>query len=389
MKPFTRDELRALLGTHQAPCLSIYLPTDRGGAGDRACWRRCLGQAEQALIEHGWRAAQAREFLRDAHALLEGPAFWKAPGDGLAFFLAEGFQRHYRLPLTFTERVVVGRHFTITPLLPLLSGNGKFFVLALSQNAVRLLQATRESASPVALPGVPKDLEEALARHDVDEPLTFHSHPAAGLGRKGAIFHGHGVGIDDHKDDLLRYFQAINRGLAPLLRGERGPLVLMAVDYLQPIFRRACGYPGLLPEGLEGNPDRLSDHELHELAWPLVEPLFRRDQDRALALFRQLHGTGLAAVAVEEVASAACRGGVETLFVAHARTLLGWLDEATGAVEVHEPAWPGDEDLVNRAALDTLRHGGTVYEVPAGDLPDGSPLAALFWLPLGRHAAMT
>jgi hypothetical protein len=386
MDLFSRDDLRALLCAPQAPCVSLFIPTHRGGAPDDLTrWRRCLGQAGDMLVEHGCRPAQARELLLPGRDLLEDFAFWKSQGDGLAFFLAEGFQRRWRLPLAFEERVTVGRYFAITPLLPLLAGNGQFFVLALSQNSVRLLQGTREMVSPMALPDVPQDLKEALARHDVDEPLTFHSHPVAGLGRKGVIFHGHGVGIDDHKADLERYFRALDHGLRRVLRGERAPLVLAAVEYLQPIFRRVCTYPGLLPQGLQGNPDRSSDRDLHARAWPVVEPLFGRDRARELALFDQLDGTDRAADSVERVVPAACRGAVEVLFLAP-RPITGRLLEPSGEVELHEPAQPGDEDLLNLAAIHTLRHGGTVYTMPADQLPGGSSLAALLWLPLARHA---
>jgi hypothetical protein len=43
--------------------------------------------------------------------------------------------------------VVVTDRFHIKPLLPLLSGDGRFYVLALSQSEVRLLQGTRYSVS--------------------------------------------------------------------------------------------------------------------------------------------------------------------------------------------------------------------------------------------------
>jgi serine/threonine-protein kinase len=41
----------------------------------------------------------------------------------------------------------------------------------------------------------------------------FHTRPAGGTGSWAQIFNGQGIGIDDFKDDLLRYFQQIDRGL--------------------------------------------------------------------------------------------------------------------------------------------------------------------------------
>jgi hypothetical protein len=361
------------------------MPTRRGGGEqDPIRWRVHLGEAEEHLVASGLRAAEAREFLEPGRYLLEAGWFWKSQCDGLACFLAPEFLRLFRLPVAFEDLVVVGRRFHIVPLLPLRADNGRYFVLALSRNAVRLLQGTRFGISEVDLTGVPRSLAEALRTHDRDEPLTFHARPTSG-GGWGAIFEGHGVGIDDAKGDLLRYFRRIDRGLHPVLRGEKAPLVLAAVDYLLPIYREANTYPHLLEEGIEGNPDRLSGQKLHDRARALVGPQFDRGQREAAARYRQLAGTGRTASELERVVEAAHRGEVETLFVALGRHRWGRFDPATGRVEEHERPGPGDEDLLNLAAIHTLRHGRTVYAVGPEQVPEGAPLAAIFCLPLAKR----
>jgi hypothetical protein len=331
------------------------------------------------------RRAEVQEFLGPARALLEDPAFWKNQSEGLAFFLAAAFVRAYRLPVAFAELVAVAPRFHVTPLLPFLSDNGRFFVLALSANAVRLLQGTHYGVSEVDLRGVPHSLAEALLTHDTDNVLTFHARPVGGIGSWGAIFSGHGVGIDDAKDDLLRYFQKIERGLHPLLREEKAPLLLAAVDYLLPLYRKANTYPRLLDEGVEGNPDRLSNKELHARAWELVGPRFHRAQEGAVAQYRQLAGTGRTTRELQEVVPAAFAGQVETLMLARGRQQWGTFDTASLRVEEHDWAEPGDEDLLNLAAVHTLRHGQTVFAVEPGEVPEGGLAAAVFCLPLPKR----
>ncbi len=102
----------------------------------------------------------------------------------------------------------MGGLFLVAPLLPLLTADGRFYVLAVSQNSVRLFQGTRFTISPVDLKGAPHNLAEALRTHDRDEVLTFHGRRTSG-GSWGAIFEGHGVGIDDEKDNLRRYFHRV------------------------------------------------------------------------------------------------------------------------------------------------------------------------------------
>jgi hypothetical protein len=178
MDLFTRTDLRALLGEHERPRVSLFLPTHRGGSEeDPIRFRKLLGQAEERLVAHGLRSAAARELQAPLHSLLEDVSFWPNQCDGLAVFLARDFLRVYRLPWTFQEELDVGGLFLVAPLLPLLTGDGRFYVLAFSQNRVRLFQGTRFTVSPVDLKGVPRNLAEALRTHDRDEVLTYHARP--------------------------------------------------------------------------------------------------------------------------------------------------------------------------------------------------------------------
>jgi hypothetical protein len=310
--------------------------------------------------------------------------FWPNQCNGLAVFLARDFRRIFRLPWTFPEEVEVGGFFSVAPLLPLLHGDGRFYVLALSQNSVRLFQGTRFTVSPIDLKGVPRNLAEALRTHDTDNVLSFHSRPTSG-GSWGTIFEGHGVGIDDRKDDLRQYFHSIDRGLHDVLREERAPLVLATVDYFLPIYREAGSYPYLLEKVIEGNPDRLSEKELHDRAWAIVEPHFQAALRQAIALYHQVARTGRATSDVKQVVPAAYRGEVQTAFVALGKHLWGTLDPGTSAVSLHEQPQSGDEDLLSFTAIHTLRHGNTVYGLRPEDLPSGDFLAAIYHLPLPKH----
>jgi hypothetical protein len=387
MDLFTRGDLETLLVEHPSPCVSLFLPTHRGGSEeDPVRWRKHLVEAEARLAESGRRVAEVKRLLEPARHLLADASFWRNQSDGLAAFLAPQFLRLFRLPLAFKERVVVGSRFSVAPLLPLLSDNGRFFVLALSQKAVRLLHGTRHGVSEVDLRGVPQNLAEALLTHEAKQPFSFFGRRAGeGAGGWGGIFHGHGVGIDDKKEELLQYFQKIDRGLHPLLREEKAPLVLAAVEYLQPIYRQANSYAHLLQCGIDGSPDRLSNEELHQRAWPLIRPLFEEARQRAAAEYQQLADTEHASCELEAIVAAACGGRVETLFVALGRQVWGVFDPTAGRVEVHERELAGDADLLDLAAGYTLAHGRTVYTVEPDQVPSGTDAAAIFCLPLPKH----
>jgi hypothetical protein len=386
MNTLSRDDLRTLMGKYKGLCVSIYMPTHRVGAGiqqDPIRLKNLLVEAEEHLLASGLRTPDAQELLEPAQKLLQDSLFWQRQSDGLALFLSPGVFRYYRLPFDFDELVVITDRFHIKPLLPLLSGDGQFYVLALSQNEVRLLQGTRYSVSEVALEGAPESLTETLRYNDPEKRLQFHTstRTPGGKGQRPAIFHGHGVAsADDPKDYISRYFHQVNEGLQDLLRDDQAPLVLAGVDYLHPIYKEANTYPYLVDEGIEGNPEELRAEELHEQAWAIVQPYFQKAQEEAAAQYRQLAGAGSAQASsdLKEVVPAAYHGRVETLFVAVGTHQWGTFDPDTDVVRLHEKAEAGDEDLLDFVAVQTLANRGSVYAIEPEKVPDGALLAAVF-----------
>jgi len=363
----------------------MFLPMHRGGVESLQNAVRCknlLRQAEEHLLAAGLRPPQIQAFLAPVQQRLTDYDFWQHQSNGLALFIGPEVFRLYRLPLPFAELVVVNQRFHLKPLLPLLSGDGRFYVLALSQNQLRLLECTRYSVTEVDLPNVPKSRDEAL-KYDVEteRQLQFHtrtqSFAAPGSGERGAIFHGHGVGIDDAKDRIVEYFRLVDRGLSEIIEPKPAPLVLAGVEYLLPLYREVTAYAHVVETGITGNPEGLRAEELQERGWSVVEPLFQKDLEDAAARYRRYAGTGLASSDLKEVVLAAYHGRVATLFVACDVQQWGTFAPETQDIMIAQEAAPEHEDLLDCAALHTFLNSGTVYAVPPEQIPDAAPLAAV------------
>lgn len=373
-----RSDLEHLLAADVPPCVSIYLPM--GGPATEAQQgpirlKNLLRLAEEQLVANGLRAGDARKLLAPARRQVDDRPFWQHRDGGLALFLSPDRNRHFHLPLPFAELAVVSDRFHIKPLLPLLDA-GEFHILALSQNAVRFLRAMRYGVETVDVPDLPVSLAEALPYDDPEKQLQFHTGTPTGGGERPAIFYGHDS--DEAKDRLRRYFRLIERALQAYLRGTQAPLVVAGVEYLLPLYREVNTYPHLLADGVTGNPEGLAAADLHRRAWDLVEPYLQRARDDAAARYAELAGTGRASADLRQIVAAASHGRVETLFVARERQQWGRFDPVTGAVQVNAAAQPGDEDLLDRSAAETFRHGGTVYLSPPDAIPGGNLAAALF-----------
>ena len=383
MNILSRDELKILLERQSGTCgsVSIFMPTYKVGAEIRqnsVRLKNLLRKAEERLVAVIPRPVEVRRFLAPVQQLLDDKLFWQHPSDGLAIFLSREMFRYYRLPLNFKELVVVSDRFHIKPLLPFFSGDGRFYVLALSQNEVRLLQCTRFGAKEIDLAGfVPRSLAEALKYDETERTLQYHG-GTPGKGKESIIVHGQGLG-DVAKKNILRYFLLLDRGLHhEILKEENAPLVLAGVDYLHPIYKEVNTYRHLFGDGIAGNPEGLSSEELHKRAWTLVQPYFDQAQVEAVNEYRQLVGTGHTSNNIEEIVPSSYMGKVELLFVALGLEKWGTFDPGSNTIKLHEKVEPCDEDLLDFAAAYTLIHHGVVYAVKPENIPNGSPLVAVF-----------
>lgn len=381
-----KTELQTLIEQPQGTCVSLFLPTHRAGVETlqgRIRLKNLLREAEQHLLACNLRASVVKEVLEPVQALVEDALFWQEQGDGLAIFRSQDMLRSYRLPYPVEESVIVGRRFHLKPLLPFLLGDEqRFYLLALSQNNVRLFEGTRHRISEHALPeAVPRSLAEILAYKGAERQLQVYAGMSTGRGRQQvAVMHGQGE--DSTDEQLLRYFQRIDRGLQPMLREERVPLVLAGVEHLLPIYHKANTYAQVLEQGVTGNPDRLGMETLHQQAWKVAAPHFLKEQEYAAARYRQYVSTryvsSLAASDIEAIVPVAYTGRVGTLFVAVDRHEWGSFEPDTMAVSIRQQAECGDEDLLDFAAVQTLLYGGTVYAVEQRHVPGGTLAAALF-----------
>jgi Bacterial archaeo-eukaryotic release factor family 7 len=372
MKLFSIDELAILTAEANKDCVSIYMPTYKMSTKtlqNPIRFKNLIREAEEKLIESGLRTQDARDLLLPAHELDEYD-FWQHQSDGLAIFISKNFFSYYTVPIDFQELVVVTDRFHLKPLISLLTGDGQFYILALSQNLVRLFQGTRYSLNEIELEDVPTD--------DPEKSLQFHTGtPQGASSGRAAIFHGQGAGNDDAKENILRYFRKVNDGLLELLKNQECPLVLAGVDYLLPIYKQANSYPDLIDEGITGNPDQIKPEELHAQAWQIVEPYFEAQQHETAAHYHTTLGTGKTASNIQEVVSAAYFQRVESLFVPVGQQKWGMFNPDTNSVQMHSEQQPGDEDLMDFAAMHTLLNGGKVYAVPPEQVPGDAPLAAV------------
>jgi len=377
------DDVKSIIKKNEGAHVSIFMPTHhRGGADqqDPIRLRNLLRTAEEKLSARGMRLAEARTMLKPSDNLITDNLFWRQQSDGLALFIDSNSYLYYRVPIILKEEVGVGDRYYIKPLVSLLSNCGWFYILALSQDEVRLLQCTNSGSVRINLKEIPRSKAEALRLETPDNRVQYPVPAPAGgsnLGRATAVQQGEGNRPNYTKRNILRFFDQVSKGVQKTLKEDTAPLVLAGVDYLHPIYRESNLYRNLLPEGIIGNPNGVSDKTLREQAWSIVKPYFERTQREAIADFNKLAGTGLTATGLTDVIPAAYHGRVRFLFITENIQQWGRFNIETDLVMIHKNPQNDDEDLIDLAAFQTLNHAGTIYVTESSQVPGGAPVSAI------------
>ena len=172
-------------------------------------------------------------------------------------------------------------------------------------------------------------------------------------------------------------FRSVDAALRTQLREQRAPLILAGVQYLLPIYREVSGYGPLAHDEVPGNPDHLSEHELHAR----TRPWFRPTWSRLGRMRSPSTGSWRARASSDDlsrIVSTAQQGQIESLFIDRTAHRWGTFDAASGQLAVRSSSAreAGDDDLLDYAAVQTLLHRGAVYALPAEQVP-APPAAAI------------
>jgi len=385
----TREvDYAALAAEHVPPCISIYLSNISGAESTKQQRMRIRNLLEGAapILKSFSVSFEEAEALATANweAVEQSrPPHGEAPG--LALFASKGFFGYSHLSEPVPERIAVGSEFLIRPLLSLIPHRDRFYILTLSQKHAKLYEGSRRGIQERTLWDTPESLREDFEGYSFAFERQYEMHTASSPQslQKGAIFHGPSL---RDKDRMIHFFHDVDKGVTNALKGQEGPLILAAVEYLVPMYRTENKYPHLLDHAIVGSPDRLTPKELYAAGWKIFEEELEKAAERAFAVYSEHANTPLTSSNLRETLTAAQRGLVRFLFVPSAGERWGSL-VAPATLHLHSAQEAGDAELLNLAAVLTLRHGGLVYVVPQSQLREGADIAAVFRYALGSQVA--
>lgn len=377
MRQFTNDTLTALLQDRQPPCVSIYQPTLRafpGAAENPIRFKNLLKRAEERLLTKYDRPA-VKNLLERMQSLLEDDSFWQKQLDSLAVFAASDLFEVVQLQRPVPEMLVVAGSFHTKPLIRILQTSGRYHVLCLTRQDVRLLEGSRDSLDEVELINTPRTREEARGWQ--------LNHPKAQTGSGGmAALQDETTGESAEQDFLIReqrWFRIVDECITRNHSHPTGlPLILCADEALQHPFRVASKNPQLMEEGITLFPNAVGLDRLRHECWRIIEPYYHAQTQRMIDKYQAAKARQNGSEDLRQVAEAATFGRVAALLVDGDKHIGGTLDPTTGKVEMRDLRNPDTDDLLDDTAERVLKTGGQVVVLPSQIMPSDTGVAAVY-----------
>ncbi len=393
---FSKKDLDVLIGEEKDPAISIFMPTVVAGRETRQGHIRLdnlIREASKRLIDAGLRDSEVDAITRPAQELVKDTRFWRLTDKGLAIFLAPGVFHCHRVPLDLAEEVVVAHRFHVTPLIPLLLDDERFALVAVSAAGVRLYDGSKSGLSQVETPEMPDGLQAVMdeSQYELNQNVASPARPQLHRGKSAAQGHGFPAETpgdqargpspeETHHAMLVEYIRRAAGVVDKHLSGFTHPVLLAGTPEMVGEFRAVARGKTVMDRHLDVNPDGIGVDELHGKAWEMIGAARRSDADQAVEQFESLFNDGddRATVKPEEIVKGARYGRVDCLIVAEGEHLWGHYDEGRDTA-VSRGGAPSleDEDLINYAAVHTIKNGGVVRLMPKDRMPRGGVAAAI------------
>lgn len=371
MELIEKKELNQLINFSSDPSISIFISTNIAGKNvleesDRIKLKGKWDECKRELEDKGVSKEKIKKIEKPIQNLIDDSDFWRHQSNGLAIFAAEDFFKTFSLPIHFEDHTYISTDFYVRSLAPALSVDQKFFILALQLKEVKLYEATEYSLAELKVSDlIPDNINEQVGYDYEEKHLQMRSQQE---GDGNAIFHGHGGGDKDEKEEIYKFFNAIDKGISQVLHDEKAPLLVYCQDYLFPVYEKANSYQNLYEKPIKGNPNDVGLMGLHEKAIQTIEPYLEKEKQDKIEQHKEAT-PALKNDIIHDIIPFAFEGKIDTLFLENREEVWGVFDEKTQSVELHDKKGDNSVSLMNLAAKKVLENNGSVYLINSAFMP--------------------
>jgi hypothetical protein len=369
----TFDGLKALAAAH-GPSITMAVPLPNPLEIDVRL-KNAIRGIQRQLTGYRVDPAQAESLIapvQDLANTVEAEGLWAR---AIILFRSPELFRYYLLRGPVKELYTVENRFQIRPVLGAVSHETEFYLLGLSRQHVRLFHCTQSCIRKLSTgEAVPQNMDTWLNTRQPDHVLDNRSAAGPSVGHMKGVLFGTSTDRDRDEEYLAHFFKAVEKGVTAIIRKDPAALVLAGVEYELATYRRINSYSRTLEKVVSGSPDSMTDQTLHDRALDVILQVPSEPLQKALADIRNHAGTSQVTTDARNAIRAAWQGRVLDLLIAEDAEEWGCWDEAAQ----NFAAGGRQEELLNAAALQTLRHNGRAFVLTASDMPVRAARAAAF-----------
>lgn len=374
MTLLSKKEIAKLDFMNQEYCISIFIPTHREGEEvlkeqDVLSLKIQLQQVKKKLAKKELQKKTIDSITAPVQKLIDDNLFWRQQSDGLAIFIADHFFEKYTLPINFEAFNYVADSFYLKPLMPMFVNDGTYYLMTLQLGKVKLYECTQHWVNEIIIEDlIPKSIQESVGYDYEEKSLQFRTQQT-GAGQ--VLYHGHEAATGKRKNEIKKYFRAINDGIKPLIKDKSIPFLLASQEYLFDIYKEVTTYPNFFNKNITANLQDINASDIHELAWENISPTFDQKRKDKISHFLEAQGTGKTAIGIEEILPQAFEGKIDTLFCENLEDIFGTYKLENDTIIATESEENDTAiSLMNLAAIKTFLKGGTVYLLNKEDMPN-------------------
>lgn len=334
-----KEKLADLADLKSDVSVTIVIPTHRvrpDADKDALVLKNRVDAAEKDLLAMmGKRAVwPIAENLREAEDAIRNTTYL----DSLVVYANEYFSSVVKLPIDAPEQTTIGEYFDLRPLYKSIQQNRRYYVITVSRNKIRLIEALNDKAVKEIETGDFPFVKNSLYTISRDKPT--------------------GDGFEDTMEK--EFYNDADKSFKPFYNENPIPVVIAGDVKSVAYYEREMDDSSMVIGRVQGNFDTMPLHEIMALVAPEVERYRERTVQECLIAIDAARSAKLLTTDIRQMIENSRNGQADTLYIGNDFTMRA--DPATSDMNAEEIADYNrkTDDIFFGLLTDVTRNGGTV-----------------------------
>ncbi|NML38766.1 hypothetical protein HHL17_16270 [Chitinophaga sp. G-6-1-13] len=250
--------------------------------------------------------------------------------DTLVIFASADFLLVKRLPIVTTDRYVIGDRFEIRPLLKAVQQSEHYYIISVSRQKIRLLEAFND-----------KIVQEVK---NEDFPYLNHYYTTDPMRLQQDLV----------VDNLLKeFFNTADKRFKKYYEENPLPVIILGEERNLVFYQEIMDIKGLVVGTHHGSFDDTSDPEIAKVTFPVIQQYIAGKQDTAMQAINAAQSAQRLLVDLNDIYTAAENGQADTLYIEQTYLPTGHIDK--GIISLGNGNGSTDVTL---PVIDTVLHKG-------------------------------